>query len=143
MSSEYENNNIENNESKKDNPVLGCLFFIIVIPLTLKLLAPPKTYFVCKNHICQIEYKKKFFSKGKTEHIELNMIKAFTLKSFSRRNSSGSPGCAYYIYAQTIDGQEYRFSEIGYKNKNEASGLADSLNAILYIKPAELNMPLN
>ena len=107
------------------------------------MLAPPKTYFVCKNHICQIEYKKKFFSKGKTEHIELNMIKAFTLKSFSHRNSSGSPGCAYYIYAQTIDGQEYRFSEIGYKNKNEASELADSLNAILYIKPAELNMPLN
>ena len=59
MSSSYENNN-----SKKDNPVLGCLFFIIVIPLTLKLLAPPKTYFVCKNHICQIEYKKKFFSKS-------------------------------------------------------------------------------
>lgn len=138
MSSSYENNN-----SKKDNPGLGILFFIIIIPLSMKLLAPPKTYFVCKKHICQVEYKKKLFNKGKTVHVELNMIKAFTLKSFARRNSSGSPDSVYYIYAQTIDGQEYRFSEIGYKNKNEASELADSLNAILYIKPAELNMPLN
>ncbi len=133
--------NTENGNSDV-NPVLEIIIVSAII-VWIIFGGTSKTYFVCKNHICQIEYKKKFFSKGKTEHIELNMIKAFTLKSFSRRNSSGSPGCAYYIYAQTIDGQEYRFSEIGYKNKNEASELADSLNAILYIKPAELNMPLN
>ena len=134
-------NSAENSNSDV-NPVLEIIIVSAII-IWIIFGGTSKTYFVCKNHICQIEYKKKFFSKGKTEHIELNMIKAFTLKSFSHRNSSGSPGCAYYIYAQTIDGQEYRFSEIGYKNKNEASELADSLNAILYIKPAELNMPLN
>ena len=133
--------NTENGNSDV-NPVLEIIIVSAII-VWIIFGGTSKTYFVCKNHVCQIEYKKKFFSKGKTEHIELNMIKAFTLKSFSHRNSSGSPGCAYYIYAQTIDGQEYRFSEIGYKNKNEASELADSLNAILYIKPAELNMPLN
>lgn len=137
--------NFDSNTENGNSDVNPVLEIIIVSAIIVWIIfgGTSKTYFVCKNHICQIEYKKKFFSKGKTEHIELNMIKAFTLKSFSRRSNRGSPGSAYYIYAQTIDGQEYRFSEIGYKNKNEASELADSLNAILYIKPAELNMPLN
>ena len=132
--------NTENGNSDV-NPVLEIIIVSAII-VWIIFGGTSKTYFVCKNHVCQIEYQRKFFNTKKIVPVELNTIKTFKIRSSIQRSHKTLLKKRYYVYAQTLDGQEYKFSEIGY-NRNEAYELADSLNAILYIKPAELNMPLN
>ena len=132
--------NTENGNSDV-NPVLEIIIVSAII-VWIIFGGTSKTYFVCKNYVCQIEYQRKFFNTKKIVPVELNTIKTFKIRSSIQRSHKTILKKRYYVYAQTLDGHEYKFSEIGY-NRNEAYELADSLNAILYIKPAELNMPLN
>lgn len=48
----------------------------------------------------------------------------------------------YYVYAQTLDGHEYKFLDSSYK-KIKAQSFAGRLNKALQVKPANLNMQLN
>lgn len=132
--------NTENGNSDV-NPVLEIIIVSAII-IWIIFGGTSKTYFVCKNHVCQIEYQRKFFNTKKIVPVELNTIKTFKIRSSIQRSHKTILKKRYYVYAQTLDGHEYKFLDSSYK-KIKAQSFADRLNKALQVKPANLNMQLN